>query len=404
MTTTGPYQIQTNTGDQDRFLTASRELIERLRFISQTKLEKINEEYNYAENRVKTEFEQKKSSLISIEKRQELTQQRDSVLQKINKLRSDKLSDATEFLPTVADIESTHILYTAATYKPYVQLGMEYHKTQPSGNGKPTLGQRISFIVNTYGQMLNDCVVHIQLTGLAAINPLNKVRYAEFVGHKLFRKVSFKIGGIELDSYGPEKMNVEWQFKVPPGKETGYLRMVGQEIPYVGYLVADPQVDNVREYRYFGEGAQTMKSTQPTLDLWIPLLFWFRDIRNAFPNFLMPAGTVEFDIDLERENLLVGFADNVGAGGRIYNPPVISKCELYSNHVYMMPPLFEIYTNRFQFQLVRVNRIRKESLLTKSKDRIKPCILDSAQRSICSIANSGTATVRLKLRKSRKLW
>jgi hypothetical protein len=53
-------------------------------------------------------------------------------------------------------------------------------------------------------------------------------------------------------------------------KETGYLRNIGQEIPKVGLLTADPTVDEVREYRYFGNGPQTFKQTQPDIENRVP--------------------------------------------------------------------------------------------------------------------------------------
>lgn len=93
------------------------------------------------------------------------------------------------------------------------------------------------------------------------------------------------------------------KFKVQPGKLTGWKRLVGQEVPIEAYSdlisvsgtsawpasivdLTDVNGDAVfgapvsasntsRQYGHVVNGPQTPKLTQPALDLWIPLLFWY---------------------------------------------------------------------------------------------------------------------------------
>ncbi len=91
------------------------------------------------------------------------------------------------------------------------------------------------------------------------------------------------------------------KFRVPEGKLTGWKRLMGQEVPTVGYtdavIISGASVfpsthvgltQNVggaaapispvnasvtaRELKEICQGAQTPKSSQPALDMWIPLL------------------------------------------------------------------------------------------------------------------------------------
>ena len=275
------------------------------------------------------------------------------------------------WFPTAASIETTHILFVNATFKPFVSIAHEYSKTMPRGS-KAVLGQTFNFTMPVIGQFVSDAVMHIRLEGLSAIHADNKVRYIEMLGHRIMKKISFKLNEIELDTYTADRYNIHWQYKVPLNKENGYLQSIGQELPKLGYLTADPTVDSVREYRYFGNGAQTFKRTQSTIDMWIPLLFWFKDIHNALPNSLFPYGQTNVEIQLESEGNLVGYANYASSTGQIYTPPTVTACELYMNHIFMDNAIYLIFIanlNRSGFQLIRINRTHTQRL-TNAEDSI----------------------------------
>ena len=272
--------------------------------------------------------------------------------------------------PSLAEIEKTHILFVNATFKPFVSVSNTYTKTFPRGGTQPTLGNSLVFTMPVYGEFVNDAVVYIKLDNFRAISNQDKVRYIEMLGHRIFKKTSFVLNQQVLDSYTPEKYNIHWQFTVPVGKENGYLRNVGQEIPKLGFLTADPAVDEVREYRYFGDGPQTFKTIQSSVELWIPLLFWFKDVQTSLPNFLFPHGQTDIQIELESEANLVAFANYSGTLGKVYNPPTITECSLYLNHIYLLPEIHSIFMKKFGFQLVRVTRQHSVSTLLNSSDSI----------------------------------
>jgi hypothetical protein len=333
MSTGGVFQLINNDGLQDKIIMGTERLRERLKEIMCKKLEMLRKQFP-------------------------------------GKSDKELASMSINWAPAISEIEKTHIMFLSSSYKPFVSMAFEYRKTAPTGGSTPNLGQRMIFTMPVYGDFVNDAVINLKLTGLQANLPQDKVRFIEMLGHRIFKKTTFKLAQHELDSYGPEKYNVHWQYKVPVGKENGYLRNIGQEIPKVGLLTADPSVDEVREYRYFGDGPQTFKTVQPTIELWIPLLFWFKDIQTALPNFMFPHGQTDIEIELESEANLVAFANYSGTTSPVYTPPTIRDCFLYMNHIYLLPEIHEIFVKKFGFQLIRVNRLHKISQLTKRDDNI----------------------------------
>lgn len=132
----------------------------------------------------------------------------------------------------------------------------------------------------------------------------NFVRYCEYPGQRLFKNVKFEVNGNPLDEYTAEAMMFHQKFKVAPGKQTGWKRLVGQEVPVEAYsdmcsisgasvfpsehtgltqnsggAAANVSPVNAsvssRKMDQLVHGPQTPKATQPALDMWIPLLFWF---------------------------------------------------------------------------------------------------------------------------------
>ncbi len=330
MSTSGVFSLITNDGIQDKLLTNNAMLSERIKQVSYLRFKAIQDKYP-------------KLTISEIEK---------------------QYKDA--WMPTLMELEKTHVLFINPSFKPFVTLAHEYSKTVPRG-GKPDLGNTFSFSLPIIGQFINDPVLHVRLSGFAATSALDKVRYCELIGHRLMKKVSLKVQNAAMDSYTPDAMNVHYQFKVPQHKETGYLRGVGQEIPNLGFLTADPTVDEVREYRYFGAGAQTFKNTQPVLDMWIPLLFWFKDVQCSLPNFILPLNQTEIEIEFEGQANLIAYSDYGGGGA--YTAPSVAECSLFLNHIYLNEDVFKIFIGKYGFQLIRVHLTHTEQI-NKSSDKI----------------------------------
>ena len=266
------------------------------------------------------------------------------------------------WIPDMHMISKTHVIFVNNSYKPFVATGFEYNKIQ--AGGMVNFGSTVEFSVPTFGDYINDMVVHVKLSGLKAVSVEDRVRYVSLLGHKLFKQVSFKINNNPLDNYFSDDYNSYLQFNVPPHKRIGWLRNMGQEIPNLAYLTADPTYDLHRELRWFGDGNQTFKQSHDEIDLWIPLLFWFKDAHSSLPNAAIPFGQTNISIDLANVSELVGFADYGGGGA--YVSPTIQQMELYMNNIFMNQEVVGLLMKKFGFSLIRVHGRHTQTLSSRN--------------------------------------
>lgn len=105
MATGGIFTIITNDGKQDRMLMATALLHDRLKSIHEQRLSANKQMYG-------------------------------------NSIAADDVRN----LPSLLDIEKTHILFTNAHFKPFAAIGFEYNKVRPS-SGTTTLGSTIQFSI-----------------------------------------------------------------------------------------------------------------------------------------------------------------------------------------------------------------------------------------------------------------
>lgn len=293
------------------------------------------------------------------------------IITKRNKDRNDNLDNSylnldASWLPDVNLISKSHTIFTNGSFKPFVAAGFEYNKI--SAQGVIKYGSDVLFNIPTFGDYINDCVIHVKLSKLKTVDPRDRVRYVSMLGHKMFKKLLFKVNNNPLDSYQTEDYNIHYQFHVPPEKKTGWLRNIGQQIPHKALVTADPASDFHAEIKYFTDGNQTFKQEHDEVHLWIPLLFWFKDIYNSLPNAAIPFGQTKITASISDISDLVGFCD-YGGGGK-YIKPEIEIMELYMNNIFMNPDVINLIMSKFGFSLIRVHGRHSESL-TKSSDSIR---------------------------------
>jgi hypothetical protein len=253
----------------------------------------------------------------------------------------------------------------------------------------------------------------------------NLVRWCEFPGNRLFQSVKFDVNGNPLDEYFDSTSSALQKFTVQPNKETGYNRLVGQENCVTGYkgLAACKVVDNDsantpqaafdaavpiyngntgdnlngdnadihRECLKFARGPQTPKYTQPSLEIWNKLRFWFNDdARLSIPSVSIPFGQRYINVELAAQSLLAFEFNNlfeckstevIGSGELeiTYAPQTatgtitditIQKMELYVNNIFVNPEIHDIYIKRIGFSLIRVYRQHKQRVSQDSEDEL----------------------------------
>lgn len=271
------------------------------------------------------------------------------------------------WLPSLDKLEKTHIFLVRGSFKPFVAIGYEYYKTGSMG-GNPKLGERgIKFTLWQNSDFFSDAVIHIRLKGLRSTSNMDKVRYVGFPGHRIVKELRFKVNNNPMDSINSDDYNAYYNFHVPPGKKDGWKRCMGQEIPYLGHVTPNPAVDEFREYRWIGNGNQTFKREHGIVDLWIPVLMWFKDFKCAFPQLVVPGMQTVFELDLETANNMISYA-NYGGGGT-YIEPSITICDLYLNRMFILDEMRDIFLKNFGFSLIRVH-LRHKKILKNDKGSI----------------------------------
>ena len=58
----------------------------------------------------------------------------DRIWRKKKAMNPGLADDHVKVLPSLLDIEKTHILFTNAHFKPFAAMGFEYHKVRPTSN------------------------------------------------------------------------------------------------------------------------------------------------------------------------------------------------------------------------------------------------------------------------------
>jgi hypothetical protein len=213
--------------------------------------------------------------------------------------------------------------------------------------------------------------IYLRLSELTPLEETDKVRYAEYLGHKILKNVQFIINNNVIDEYSSEYYNIHYFMHVPEDKKNGWLKCIGQEIPIEATLIQDPNNDNYKERKWILNGNQTLKNSHPGIELYIPLLFWFnKDKRLALPNNVSQYGKVKVRIDLEESNKLITCVDIINnLYNEKFNTPNIEEIELYTNHIYINPEIQDIFVTRLGFILVRIHK-RITTILNKNKDKI----------------------------------
>lgn len=277
-----------------------------------------------------------------------------------------------------------------------------------------------------YKQRYHDLQGNTVAAGAAATN---FVRYCEFPGQRLCQLVKFDVNGNPLDEYNSEAYMFHQKFCVTPNKQVGWSRLVGQEVPVKAtsdlcnvagasalpdgafdlreqadanndLVLCAPRsaVDTSRKVLEIVNGPQTPKATQPSLEMFVPLLFWFnKDARLSIPSVSIPYGQrfisvtfapqadvvfkapgslfCETTTDLITNDLGTAAGDAATAHVKVVSrEPVlalnsepstaqeINTVELYINNIFVNPAVHDIYIKRIGFSLIRVYRYQSNRL------------------------------------------
>ena len=307
------------------------------------------------------------------------------------------LSNNGAYVPSLGDIEKTHVLFLNAHFKPFVAVGFEYQKLIPTSGA--ALNSTLTFSLTQFGDFFHDMVFHVRLSAVSATNTAHTWRWIAYPGERLAEKTKFTVNGTTLDEYTPQDYKFYREFRLTADKRTGYNRCMGQQelfdaqvIPDSGlamntaatgsvgaavaavdegtalWVRASDGYQTVKAHAAHADAASAAAGYQRTdvLELTVPLIFWFCESPSlSLPAISIPYGTrfVEFELT-SLSNLCRGQAVN-GADGTnnstaatlsISGSTEFSTCNLYVNNLFVNPEVHDIYVKRIGFNLIRVHR------------------------------------------------
>lgn len=354
-----------NDKDQEALLINNRLLLDNIKLIKQKNIKQLEQEiFTIKKNLLK--LQNQLLTTVDNSKYNDIKQN----INYITNILNEKLSKYNDIIqPSFDDLSKSHFLFLNNQYKPFVECSMNYLKS--SINTKPLFGSSIEIPVPAEGNFLSDMAIHVQLSELRPENNLDKVRYADFLGHRLIKKVQLVINNNIIDEYTGEFYNVYYNLFLPDHKKKAWLSCIGQETPVEATLIQDPINDNFREKKYIYSGFQTLKFSQEVLDLYIPLLFWFNiNKKEAFLNNF-PFGRIIIKVEFETINNIATCLD---VENDIYHErfitPIFNECELYSNHIYINQDIQDIFIARLGFTLIRTH-VQIKKILNKNNDSLQ---------------------------------
>ena len=304
-------------------------------------------------------------------------------IDRIKEVRRQAGFEESDQYPSILDIERTHIIFVTAHFKPFAAIAFEYHRVDPEGGLK--LNSNFKYSIPQYGDFFADMAHYVkfnQLTYSTVTADPNKdvFRYADFVGERLHKEVRFTVNGNKLDDYKNDAYVMHRQFRVPPNKQNGWWRLVGQELPHEAYLAQETLVQpETRVALDVYDGYQTPKSSHPALEVTVPLLFWFcKDFRLSVPSVAIPYGQRWITITTPESNELVELVASSASNNTdptALGPLEFEEAALYVNNLFVNAEVHDIFIRRIGFTLIRVH-LYHEQQLTASSGKIK---LDSLQ-------------------------
>jgi hypothetical protein len=358
-------------------------------------------------------------------------------------------------LPTLANVGATPALRSSTTVNAGEAVGLPLSISNlVVVDASPIVATRAAAVASGASsyelKIVTRSYVDCAGTAIVAATPVfNFVKYCNLPGLRLFEKVKFDVNGNPLDEYETMTYLYHDKFNVQPNKRVGWNRLIGQEVP-INAIAESVSIDNVecmcsgaldingalvgaptgndtaRQQTQVLNGPQTAKLVQPSLEMWIPLLFWFNmDPRLSIASVSIPYGLRMIEITLAaREKMLylapgnlflqtktecytmtvVGPAPvapfpNYGAlgdtsvsqsldtiadysvtihrEGVVVSDSLLSESNsrdvnltLYINNIFVNPEIHDIYIKRIGFSLIRVHRHQRETVSSPQEDKL----------------------------------
>ncbi len=171
--------------------------------------------------------------------------------QNLDSIKANLTAKGMEPVPTIGDIQETHVMYTVSEFKPHVAVSHEYLKETTAGSYN--LNSDVKIAISQFGDFFHDMVLHIEvgyegsdstyiknLSGPAGTNDWRgsgaqpRYKFCNHPGERIVKKCSFVVNGNTLDEYDSTDVTFWREFNLDDEGKREWNKLVGQEVPFKG--------------------------------------------------------------------------------------------------------------------------------------------------------------------------
>jgi hypothetical protein len=255
-----------------------------------------------------------------------------------------RIASMGDSMPTLGDIERTHVLFMHSSFKPFAAFGMEYRKITPDGT--VDWGNSLVYSIPQAGDFFSDFGIRFTCDNVTAttgylvdtdgddiaaeaylqmpsgeivadgLTPRLNVptRFTSYPGERAVAKLSFSVNANTLDEYTHKTSAAYRKHYIPASKMAGYKRLVGEQVPREmlsashmvtgqnpvwGGAAAAADADAHQRRIEIVDGLQTPKTTHSNVTFWHVGRLWFAQQKQQMvPSVSIPYGDRHITVTL----------------------------------------------------------------------------------------------------------
>ena len=241
------------------------------------------------------------------------------------------------------------ITFWKVLYKRHTNFAME--SIEVTFNGQADFGRRVTAVISRNADLMYRTYIQVTLPQISLINPNDRFRWLNYVGHRLIKQVEIEIGGSRIDRQYGDWMQIWTQLTQPLGTQVSFDDMVGNSADLV--LLKDGSGVALDATCAASEATNSCLSRAgtPIKTLFIPLQFWYcRNPGLAIPLIALQYHEVRINVEFE-QNYNCCYADryngvsqlSLGSGAAPLTTPLnlgagvtsISQLQLVAASIYI---------------------------------------------------------------------
>ena len=203
------------------------------------------------------------------------------------------------------------ITFWKVLYKRHTNFAME--AIEVTFNGQADFGRRVTAVISRNADLMYRTYIQATLPQISLLDPRDRFRWLNYVGHRLIKQVEIEIGGSRIDRQYGDWMQIWTQLTQPLGTQVSFDDMVGNSADLV--LLKDGSGVALDATCAASEATNSCLSRAgtPIKTLFIPLQFWYcRNPGLAIPLIALQYHEVRINVEFE-QNYNCCYADRAAS-------------------------------------------------------------------------------------------